>query len=274
MSSDSKIENLNETSMSPETLALKLDRYCTDLATSHKSDYCDLADFDIENGFDNLEKLREMREEMQQKLTDFDFDGRTDINFDSAAIAGAKVVVEERPATRSITKKLTNEVGIEEKALLYNGLPYEGIETTAAKDIHDQRTGSIVESFVDFQKQLKFKLSVLSHAIKKFEIAGKSKSAIIPDRISRRRLNNSQKGETVKSLKQRILLNVPRTPKKQRGVNPLSFNKIIDKYALEVASKVTNRESKIKRSVAPIPFDLSILDDVLLPDDNDYKDEG
>lgn len=46
-----------------------------------------------------------MREEMQQKLTDFDFDGRTDINFDSAAIAGAKVVVEERPATRSITKK-------------------------------------------------------------------------------------------------------------------------------------------------------------------------
>lgn len=33
-----------------------------------------------------------------------------------------------------------------------------------------QRTGSIVESFVDFQKQLKFKLSVLSHAIKKFEI--------------------------------------------------------------------------------------------------------
>lgn len=32
-----------------------------------------------------------------------------------------------------------------------------------------QRTGSIVESFVDFQKQLKFKLNVLSHAIKKVE---------------------------------------------------------------------------------------------------------
>lgn len=61
-------------------------------------------------------------------------------------------------------------------------------------------------------------------------LAGKSKSAIIPDRISRRRLNNSQKGETVKSLKQRILLNVPRTPKKQRGVNPLSFNKVSQNF--------------------------------------------
>lgn len=34
--------------MSPESLALKLDRYCADLATSHKNEYCDLADFDIE----------------------------------------------------------------------------------------------------------------------------------------------------------------------------------------------------------------------------------
>lgn len=46
-----------------------------------------------------------MREEMQQKLTNFDFAGRTDVNFNGAAIAGAKVVVEERAATRSITKK-------------------------------------------------------------------------------------------------------------------------------------------------------------------------
>lgn len=40
--------NLSESTMSPESLAIKLDRYCTDLATSHKSEYCDLVDFDVE----------------------------------------------------------------------------------------------------------------------------------------------------------------------------------------------------------------------------------
>lgn len=60
-----------------------------------------------------------MRSELSTKMRDFDREGKTDVNFDGAAIAGAKVVLAEGHATRRFTKKLANEVGVSESDLLY-----------------------------------------------------------------------------------------------------------------------------------------------------------
>uniref|UniRef100_A0A915CT36 Uncharacterized protein n=1 Tax=Ditylenchus dipsaci TaxID=166011 RepID=A0A915CT36_9BILA len=250
------------TALSPECLALKLDQFCEKLAHSHKKDYCDFAGVEIEDSIDTLGRLRDLREVMNERLSIFDKDGKTDVNFDGAAIAGAKVVVDEGPATRSITRKLADGTGIEEFDLLYKGIPYEGNEIFVAKEIHEQRTDSIVESFVDFQKQLQFKLQVLNHAKRKVEITGNSKSAVNHDRLSKRNAVLKEKG-----VKTKAAMNLAKTPKKKGRIDPLGFTKIIDHYALEVASGIVDRTRKSNgrgsdRNLAPIPFNLDIFDDV------------
>ncbi|KAI1722958.1 hypothetical protein Ddc_07144 [Ditylenchus destructor] len=251
--------------LSPEKLVQRLDHFCNDLAlNSRKSGYCDLVDFDVEQSAHTLDKLKELREQMHDRLSAFDREGKTDINYDGAAIAGAKVVIDEGlVATRSITKKLADGAGIDEFDLLYKGLPYQGSEISATKEIHEQRTDSIIESFVDFQKQLQFKLKVLNHAIKKMEIKGNSKSAAGFDRLSKRKA-------TFKKRKSTLLLldKAAKTPKKIRKVDPLAFSRIIDQYALEVASDIVGEDEEgpsrmqcSRRNLAPIPFNLDILDD-------------
>lgn len=250
--------------LSPEKLVKRLDNFCNDLAlNTHRNDYCDLADFNVEESAHNLEKLKELREQMQDRLSAFDREGKTDINYDGAALAGAKVVIDQGlVATRSITKKLADGAGVDEFNLLYKGLPYQGTETSASKEIHEQRTDSIIESFVDFQKQLQFKLKVLNHAINKMEIKGNSKSAAGFDRLSKRKAMFKKRKSTLL-----LLDKAARTPKKNRKVDPLAFSRIIDQYALEVASDIVgdddgpSRMQSSRRNLAPIPFNLDILDD-------------
>lgn len=94
----------------------------------------DLVDFDIEN-FDSVEDIKELREQISRTQKHFDVDGMTDVNYETAAIAGAKIYVDERPATRNMTKKLADEVGCSEGSLLYRGLPSDVSESKAAKEM-------------------------------------------------------------------------------------------------------------------------------------------
>ncbi|KHJ90869.1 hypothetical protein OESDEN_09276 [Oesophagostomum dentatum] len=201
-----------ERAFSPAALARKLDEMRADIL---KDGVDQLSAVEL-RGFDGKmeteEEYLKRREEVRLQLSDpdaFDANGRTELNYGSAAIAGAKMLIGEKRATRSMCKQLYKDCGIEEDEILYRPLPYkEGKEFQSAKQLADTRHASLVESYVDFQKQIKLKSEVLNCVA----------------------LKNSGRYS------------------------------IIEKYALEVASEV--RENRKRRRIAPVPFDITLLDDI------------
>uniref|UniRef100_A0AC34QU44 Uncharacterized protein n=1 Tax=Panagrolaimus sp. JU765 TaxID=591449 RepID=A0AC34QU44_9BILA len=241
-----------ETSMmdTAESLAMKLETVVPMLVRSGNAYSCpDLNDFDIDQDMENLEDVKSLREKLKKQFKNFDFDGKTDVNLDSAAIAGAKVMVDERPATRNMTKRLAKEVGINENTLLYDALPSEHVESKVAKTIADQRKESIVESFVDFQKQLRFKKELMEQVAKKI-----NDPRVAPPRraSAAARMNGLV---TPPKQKLRKAMTSVRTPKKSRKPNPLSFTKIMDEYTDMLASEIKDRSVHVQK-VKPIPLNL------------------
>ncbi|KJH48630.1 hypothetical protein DICVIV_05258 [Dictyocaulus viviparus] len=213
-------------------------------------------------GFDSKveteEEYMKRREEIRRQQTnpdDFDMNGRTELNYDDAAVAGAKLLIDETRATRSICKKLLEDCGINEDEILYKPLAYnEGTEYQSAKNLGDSRQASVVESFVDFKKQIKLKSEVLNCvAMKNFD--GTSKS---DGRLTRRAIEKARERRKSKAAKYKK--RIMRTPCKNPQLNPLDEKKIIERYALEVASEV--HENKKRRRIAPVPFDITLLDDI------------
>jgi hypothetical protein len=233
----------------PEALALKLDTFAAELLRNNNENILcpDLADFDIED-HETIEKVKEMREELSRKLKHFDSAGTTDVNYETAAIAGAKLYVDERPATRTMTKRLAEEVGCNEGSLLYNALPSDVLESKAAKHMADKRKEDIVESFIDFQKQLKFKLNILNHVVKK------SEENIVQTR--RRHSATVLRTPPKNRLCRLAMTDLQRTPKKKTlHPDPLSYTRIMDNYADMLASEVKDRSVNFKH-LEPIPFNL------------------
>uniref|UniRef100_A0A914C331 Uncharacterized protein n=1 Tax=Acrobeloides nanus TaxID=290746 RepID=A0A914C331_9BILA len=257
---DTTIFNNNlptEQDFTPEVLAHKLEDYCNILAQNKDIADCpDLKDFDIEHDTENLEKYIELREELCRKISHFDEEGKTEVNFATAAIAGAKLWLDEKKATRSISKKLAEEVGVSEDNLLYHGLNMRQ-EYKSVQEILEERTNSIVESFVDFQKQIKFKMNVLNHVAKKAQFDKTQSKSHPRTRQQQKEASPKKKKENEKKM------SAPKTPKKQNKIiDPLAHSKIINEYALEVASEVVDHSRK-PRKIAPIPIDFNIFDGVV-----------
>uniref|UniRef100_A0A7E4VWG9 Uncharacterized protein n=1 Tax=Panagrellus redivivus TaxID=6233 RepID=A0A7E4VWG9_PANRE len=249
---------LNDAIKTPETsesLAEKLDAFASNLVKTSDVNCPDLADFDVNAEVKTIEEVKQKRAELKKRMRHFDAEGTTDINYCAAAIAGAKVAVDEGPATRRRTNQLAKEVGVDSSNLLYKPLPLDGLESSAAKQVSDRRKEDIVESFVDFQKQLKFKMNILNHVEAKAEES-------VP--MSRRRASAAaklvQSGMVTppkKKLKRRAIT-TQRTPMKtkQPRVDPLSYTKIMDQYANELASEIKERSMQSHTNMKPIPFSL------------------
>ncbi|KAK6037333.1 hypothetical protein COOONC_25162 [Cooperia oncophora] len=99
---------------SPATLARKLDELREDIL----SDAVDQLSAVELRGFDNEveteEEYMRRREEVRRQLSNpdgFDANGRTELNYDAAAVAGAKLLIDETRATRSMCKKLLRMTG-------------------------------------------------------------------------------------------------------------------------------------------------------------------
>ncbi|VDO20373.1 unnamed protein product [Haemonchus placei] len=246
---------------SPATLARKLDELREDIL----SDAVDQLSAVELRGFDNKveteEEYLKRREEVRRQLSNpdgFDANGRTELNYDAAAIAGAKLLIDETRATRSICKKLLEDCGIDEDEILYKPLSYnEGTEFQSAKYLADSRQASVVETLVDFQKQIKLKSEVLSCVAMRGNEISKSDG-----RLTRRAREEEEREimkANAKAAKNKKIL-LMRTPSKNPQLNPLDEKKIIEKYALEVASEV--RDNRKRRRIAPVPFDITLLDDI------------
>nr|CDJ81851.1 Hypothetical protein CBG08300 [Haemonchus contortus] len=246
---------------SPATLARKLDELREDIL----SDAVDQLSAVELRGYDNKveteEEYLKRREEVRRQLSNpdgFDANGRTELNYDAAAIAGAKLLIDETRATRSICKKLLEDCGIDEDEILYKPLSYnEGTEYQSAKYLADSRQASVVETLVDFQKQIKLKSEVLSCVAMRGNEISKSDG-----RLTRRAREEEEREimkANAKAAKNRKIL-LMRTPSKNPQLNPLDEKKIIEKYALEVASEV--RDNRKRRRIAPVPFDITLLDDI------------
>ncbi|KAH7728222.1 Protein Y37E11AL.3 a [Aphelenchoides avenae] len=203
--------------ITPEVLAAKLTDYCTELISHKNVDIPDLKGFNMDENRDNIAKLHELREQARKRIRHFDDGGDYNAYSKGAAIAGAKLIVTDTRATRSLSKKIAEDVGVDEDTLLYHGLPYEGCETRVASTLNNQRTEDIVESFVDYQKQLGFKLKVLNHVIEKK--GGDAKSYTLP----RLRVRNTTV-TTDKDDKQQKKY-VMKTPKQNHRINPFQYTK-------------------------------------------------
>uniref|UniRef100_A0A1I7YNF9 Uncharacterized protein n=1 Tax=Steinernema glaseri TaxID=37863 RepID=A0A1I7YNF9_9BILA len=243
---------------SPEALALMLDEHCKELISSNeklREVEPDLADFDLGKDAESPSKFLKEREEISKMAGkgQFDVSGRTALNYANVSIAGAKLIVDEKRATRSVTKKLSEQTGVDENRFLYPPIPEchgHRRDYKWASSIASIRRSSVIESFVDFQKQIKFKRSVLKHVAEQQSELAKSHP-----RMTRRRTQQEQQLSLTNPKKRRIT----RTPKKKGAVNPLSDKKILDDYAAIVASEVTeNRSTGVRGRLAPIPLDLDL----------------
>lgn len=251
INSDPPSINVDEP-MTIESLAMKLGDIVPNIVKNGIT--CpDLKDFDVTK-VETVDSIISTKKKLSKKLKNLESDRKMDINFDNAAIAGAKICVDQRPATRTLTKRLAKEAGIDESTLMYKPLPAKKRELAAAKDIIDFRQESILESFIDFQKQLAFKKNILNHLDKKIRqeenpwrrasAAGRISGTVTPKRKLRRRAITTQK--------------TPEKPRKSKP-DPLRFTKILDNYADMIASEIKER-STIKEKKLPIPIDLDAED--------------
>uniref|UniRef100_A0A1I7X5S7 dolichyl-phosphate-mannose--protein mannosyltransferase n=1 Tax=Heterorhabditis bacteriophora TaxID=37862 RepID=A0A1I7X5S7_HETBA len=88
---------------------------------------------------DTEEAYLRRREEIRRSTDhpeNFDSTGKTELNYGGAAIAGAKLLIDEQRATRSMSKRLMHDCGIEEDEILYKPLAYaHGTDLQSAKEV-------------------------------------------------------------------------------------------------------------------------------------------
>uniref|UniRef100_A0A0K0DLX5 Uncharacterized protein n=1 Tax=Angiostrongylus cantonensis TaxID=6313 RepID=A0A0K0DLX5_ANGCA len=245
---------------SPAALARKLDELRADILTETADELSAVELRGFDSKVETEEEYVKRREEVRRQLSNpdaFDANVKTILNYDDAAVAGAKLLIDETRATRSMCKKLLEDCGIKEDQILYKPLSYdEGTDYQSAKHLADSRQASVVESFVDFKKQIKLKYQVLNCvALRNSDQMSKSDG-----RLTRRALEETKELQKTKARTAKSRNTVMRTPRKNPHIDPLDEKKIIEKYALEVASDVHGNRKR--RRIAPVPFDITLLDDV------------
>uniref|UniRef100_A0A915A1P4 Uncharacterized protein n=3 Tax=Parascaris univalens TaxID=6257 RepID=A0A915A1P4_PARUN len=242
-----------EDSITTEALALKLDNLRENLVKK-KIGSVDLAGFDVKRTCKMMEFLRSRQQVKRMMGNPRAFDENVGLNYNIAAVGGAKLLIDQTRTTRSISEKLVSCCRLNENEFLYDGLYGEHSEAKTIEQIKRNRQSSVLESFVDFQKQIQFKMSVLNHMAKK--VAGRSSRSNTP--AAGKKIKKGSQSKTP-SRKGCIKGNQSKTPSRKGYINPLDSRRILDSYAMEVASQVTNRLKK--RRVVGIPFNIHLLDD-------------
>ncbi|EGT33923.1 hypothetical protein CAEBREN_01157 [Caenorhabditis brenneri] len=186
-----------------------------------------------------------------------------------ASLAGAQLEIDKRITTRRMSRKLHDECGIKEQDILYKGLDYHGTETRASKELRDSRQASIIESCVDFQKQMQWKIGIMDQVKAKANPCGGRTYPLSDGPSIRTRGGQDKQREDMKKQKKEIekIRKARRgkeddpfkTPQKKVEFNALDERRIIENYQLEVASEVRTHRPTVQRSIAPIPFNINIL---------------
>ncbi|CAI2351072.1 unnamed protein product [Caenorhabditis sp. 36 PRJEB53466] len=225
-------------------------------------------------GFDvsatSMEEYKQKREQIRQMVGDSDFfDRKTELNLGVASLAGAQLEVDKKVTTRRMSRKLHDECGIKENDILYKGLDYHGTESRVSRELRDSRQASIIESCVDFQKQIQWKMGLIDH-VKAASDAGKtypmSDGPSVRTRGGQDKLREEMKKKQKELEKTRKNRNNGeedpfQTPQKKIEFNALDERRIIENYQLEVASEVRTHRPDVRRGIAPVPFDINILDE-------------
>ncbi|VDM51367.1 unnamed protein product [Toxocara canis] len=143
----------------------------------------------------------------------------------------------QRFSCERIYCRLISYCGLKEEEFLYDGLKLNDSELKAVEELNKNRQASVVESFVDFQKQIRFKMIVLSHLAEKL-------AASTP--------------ESSQDDRKRVMEKPTITPARKSYASPLDFDRILESYAFDVASKIADRSKK--RKITGIPFSIHLLD--------------
>lgn len=227
-------------------------------------------------GFDasatSMEEYIQKKEEIRRMVGDSEFfDRKMELNLGVASLAGAQLEIDKRVTTRRMSRKLHEECGIKEKDVLYKGLDYRGTETQASKELRDSRQASIIESCVDLQKQMQWKIGIMEQVKAKSSNQGGRTYPMSDGPSIRTRGGQDKQREELKKHNQEMENNKKnrkkkaedpfKTPSKKIEFNALDERRIIENYQLEVASEVRTHRPTVLRSIAPIPFHINILDD-------------
>ncbi|CAB3409239.1 unnamed protein product [Caenorhabditis bovis] len=278
-------ENRRETS--PEAIIHNLEHIIEEiLGESHLPDAVAIELKGFDSSVTTIDEYNEKRNQIRQilgKNTEF-FDKKTELHLNEAVIANVKVEVDRKITTRRMSKQFETVCGVQEDEFLYRGLDLRGRESQATKDVSDTRMASIVESVVDFQKQLRWKSNIMDLVKEKSQIIDSEMLPMSDGPCRRTRGGKAEKDKQREETKMRQKLEAKakkarkladgdpfKTPQKKVEFNALDERRIIENYALEVASEVRDNCQKNKRPIAPIPFDINILDDD--SDEDDCKME-
>ncbi|KAJ1374673.1 hypothetical protein KIN20_037408, partial [Parelaphostrongylus tenuis] len=178
-------------------------------------------DSEVETEKEYVKRREEVRHQLRNPAA-FDANGRTELNYDDAAVAGAKLLIDETRATRNMCKKLMEDCGINEDEILYKPLSYDkGTDYQSAKHGGDLRQASVVESFVDFKRQIKLKYEILN-CVALINSDELSKSDRRLTRRAAEETRQAQKNKAKTAYKRKVAM---RTPIKNPQLNPLDEKK-------------------------------------------------
>ncbi|VDM83600.1 unnamed protein product [Strongylus vulgaris] len=232
-----------ERPFSPATLARKLDEMRADILKDAVDQLSAVELRGFDGKMETEEEYMKRREEVRLQLNDpdsFDANGKTELNYDSAAIAGAKLLIDETRATRSMCKKLQEDCGIDEDEILYKPLPYnEGSEYQSAKQLADSRQASVVESLVDFQKQIKLKSEVLNCVALRNHGEMSKSDGRLTRRAREEVLENERANAKIAKNRKKVVM---RTPSKNSQINPLDEKKSDGRLTRRAREEVLENE--------------------------------
>uniref|UniRef100_A0A0K0EQW3 Ribosome biogenesis protein NOP53 n=1 Tax=Strongyloides stercoralis TaxID=6248 RepID=A0A0K0EQW3_STRER len=212
---DSKLSLLN-VSISPHSLTHKLQEFGKEYLKKgdikNIPDATGISEQDLSFSIEEFENKR--KECLSKYLSD-------------AALAGAKCLLTETIATRSVTKKICEETGATEEQILFDHNNYIS-ENKWTAEVDRKIKDNIFETLSDLKSQISFKSSILEN-IK------------TPDSVKR--------NLRISSVGRRINEEVMRTPVNNGHINPLSHTKIQEDYAARVASDLRHRRVIKKNAV-------------------------
>ncbi|KAJ1361758.1 hypothetical protein KIN20_021093 [Parelaphostrongylus tenuis] len=158
-------------------------------------------DSEVETEKEYVKRREEVRHQLRNPAA-FDANGRTELNYDDAAVAGAKLLIDETRATRNMCKKLMEDCGINEDEILYKPLSYDkGTDYQSAK-----HGGEYVLCFL-----VKFDLDELSKSDRRLT------------RRAAEETRQAQKNKAKTAYKRKVAM---RTPIKNPQLNPLDEKKV------------------------------------------------
>uniref|UniRef100_A0A0N5B6P4 PPP1R35_C domain-containing protein n=1 Tax=Strongyloides papillosus TaxID=174720 RepID=A0A0N5B6P4_STREA len=229
---NSSKQYLSDKSFSPYSLAQKLQEFGKEyLKKGDIEDIPDAKGITVKDLSFSINEFENKKKECLSKCRNADaLESSHAINLDlsDAALAGAKCLLTETIATRSVTKRICQETGATEEQILFDHndcVPEHKWTAEVDRKIKD----NIFETLCDLKSQISLKSSILENIQ-------------TPDDVKKRlRLRSINQDNSADEMK---------TPVNNGRVDPLSYTKIQEHYAARVASDLRQRRV-VKKN--PIP---------------------